>query len=85
MQPLFVTQTTLYGVVQMEEKTVHIPTISCGHCVMTIKRELGDLDGVTIVDADPGTKNLTVTWSAPQTWNTILATLQDIGFPPESN
>ncbi len=27
----------------MEEKTVHIPTISCGHCVATIKREVEDI------------------------------------------
>ena len=25
----------------MEEKTVHIPSISCGHCIMTIQREVG--------------------------------------------
>ena len=30
----------------MERKTFNIPKISCGHCVMTIKRELGELDGV---------------------------------------
>ncbi|MFC1607281.1 heavy-metal-associated domain-containing protein [Candidatus Latescibacterota bacterium] len=68
----------------MEEKTVHIPAISCGHCVMTIKRELGDLDGVSVVDGDPEAKTITVTWEAPQTWETIVDTLQDIGFSPES-
>ena len=40
----------------MEEKTVYIPAISCGHCVMTIKREVEDLEGIQSVEADEKTK-----------------------------
>ncbi len=28
-------------------KTVMVPNISCHHCVMTIQREVGELDGVS--------------------------------------
>ena len=65
----------------MEEKTVHIPAISCSHCVMTIKRELGELDGVVSVSGDPGSKKITVRWKAPLTWNEISRTLEEIGYP----
>ena len=67
----------------MEEKTVHIPTISCGHCVMTVKRELGYLDGIVSVEADAETKNASVKWDKPLDWNEINKTLHEIGFPPE--
>ena len=43
----------------MSEKTVHIPNISCGHCVMAVKNEAGEIPGVTKVDGDPNTKNVT--------------------------
>ena len=67
----------------MEEKTVHIPAISCGHCVMTIKRELGELDGVVSVNGDPGSKKITVQWKTPLTWDTISRTLEEIGYPAD--
>jgi copper chaperone CopZ len=65
----------------METTIAHVPNISCGHCVATIKRELGDIAGVEKVDGDPGTKKITVEWQAPATWNQISATLTEIGFP----
>jgi copper chaperone CopZ len=36
----------------VEEKTVQIPSISCGHCLMTIKREVAELEGVKSVEGD---------------------------------
>ncbi|MGD8600775.1 MAG: cation transporter, partial [Gemmatimonadota bacterium] len=35
----------------MSTKTVNVPNISCGHCVMTIEREVGEIDGVSSVKA----------------------------------
>lgn len=67
----------------MEEKTVHIPSISCGHCIMTIQREVGDLEGVEAVEGDPMNKKVTVTWDNPATWDKISATLKEIGYPAE--
>jgi copper chaperone CopZ len=48
---------------------------------MSIKRELGELKGVTKVDGDPQTKEITVSWDAPATLDTIKATLKGINFP----
>ena len=48
----------------MEEKTVHIPGISCGHCVNTIKNEVGELEGVQSVEGDENTKMMTFKWGA---------------------
>jgi copper chaperone len=66
----------------MTSKTFHVPNISCGHCVMTIKRELAELEGVASVAADAGTKNVTVTWDAPATWDSIKSLLTEINYPP---
>lgn len=65
----------------MEERTVDIPSISCGHCIMTIQREVGDLEGVEAVEGDPMNKEVTVTWDNPATWDIISATLKEVGYP----
>ena len=64
----------------MEEKRVYVPSISCGHCVMTIKREVGELDGVKSVEGDEKTKMITVHWEQPATWDKIAKTLGDAGY-----
>jgi copper chaperone CopZ len=66
----------------MEEKAFQVPNISCPHCVMTIKRELGALDGVASVEGDVDTKAVTVRWEAPATWNAIERLLAEINYPP---
>ena len=65
----------------MESKTFSVPNISCGHCVMTIKRELSDLDGVTSVDGDADGKTITVAWDAPASEDGIKALLAEINYP----
>lgn len=65
----------------MENRTVSVPTISCGHCTHTIETELSELEGVTLVKADRDTKKVAVQWQAPATWEKIDATLKAINFP----
>jgi copper chaperone len=65
----------------METKKFSIPNINCGHCVMAIKRELGELKGVSKVDGDPKTKEITVSWDAPATLDKIKSTLKEINYP----
>ena len=65
----------------METKTFQAPAIHCGHCTMTIERELGELEGVQSVKADQNTKRVTVKWEAPATWDTIKALMAEIGYP----
>jgi len=65
----------------METKTLNIPSISCGHCVATIKRELSPMAGVQQVDGDVATKQITVTVNSPEVWAKIEKTLDEIGYP----
>ncbi len=65
----------------MEKATLTIPNISCGHCVMSIKNELSDLEGVSMVDGDPDMKSMTVSWDAPATLEIIKAHLKEINYP----
>jgi copper chaperone CopZ len=66
----------------MEEKTVHIPSISCGHCLMTIRREVGEISGVKTVEGNAHLKNVTFRWNEPATWESIREMLEELGFPP---
>ena len=67
----------------MEEKTVNISNVSCGHCIMTIKREVGELEGVKSVEGDENTKQVTIQWDPPTTWEKISGTLKEVGFPAD--
>jgi len=65
----------------MEKKTFSVPNISCGHCVMAIKNELTELEGIASVEGDPQAKSIEVQWEAPITEDKIIATLKDINYP----
>ncbi|MFL7791152.1 MAG: heavy-metal-associated domain-containing protein [Anaerolineae bacterium] len=65
----------------MESKTFTVPNISCGHCVMTIKRELSDLKGVSSIEGDADAKTITVAWDAPASEDGIKALLAEINYP----
>lgn len=66
----------------MQEKTFTVPNISCGHCTRTVETELGELPGVKNVKADIDSKQVTVAWGDPATWEKIEATLVEINYPP---
>jgi copper chaperone CopZ len=65
----------------MQNKTVTVPNISCGHCVNTVQNEVSELAGVVSVKAEEATKKVTVEWETPQTWEGISALLEEIGYP----
>jgi copper chaperone len=65
----------------MEKKTFAIPRISCNHCVMTIKNELSEIEGVKNVEGQAETKTIAVTWDAPATLEKIKKTLDEINYP----
>lgn len=65
----------------IDTKKLSIPNITCGHCVMTIKRELSDIDGVSKVEGDPNTKEITIEWDSPATLEKIKSTLKEINYP----
>ena len=65
----------------MEKQTFSIPNISCSHCVMTIKNELGELVGVKLVEGDTKNKTITVEWESQTTLQEIRDTLNEINYP----
>ena len=65
-------------------KTFRVPNISCGHCVMTIERELGDLGGMASAQADEQSRMVTLEWDEKSLgWEEIEALLREIQYPPE--
>lgn len=67
----------------MTTKTVNVPGISCGHCVATIEREVGKLEGVSSVKAEQAARNVTVSWDPSSIeWGAIASLLKDINYPP---
>ena len=66
----------------MASKTFVVPNISCGHCTHTIETELGELAGVSSVKAEQDSKQVTVTWDDPASWEQIKALLQEIEYAP---
>ena len=68
----------------MIEKVFHVPSISCQHCVHTIKMELSELNGVKSVAPDAVTKEVKVIFDEPATEQAIIDMLEEINYPVES-
>ena len=68
----------------MKTMTVKVPNISCGHCVHTIKTEVGEVAGVKTVEADMQTKQVTIGFDDPATQESIKALLAEIDYPAEA-
>lgn len=67
----------------MTEKKVSVPNISCGHCVMTIEREVAEVEGVERVQANAAERTVTVAWNDSETsWANVRDRLVEIDFPP---
>jgi copper chaperone len=67
----------------MTSRTVRVPNISCGHCVRTIEREVGEVDGVASVSADAGSREVRVEWDeARASWEDIRRVLEEIHYAP---
>ena len=64
--------------------TYNVPAVNCGHCKMTIEREVGDLSGVASVSVDVDAKQAVIKLVSPPTEARIEALLAEIGYPPES-
>lgn len=64
------------------EKTIPVQNIHCHHCVQSIRTEVGEIPGVEAVAVDAETGRVTVKWEAPATWEQVVQTLEDIGYPP---
>lgn len=65
----------------METKTVKIDAIGCNGCVKTIETELKEVAGVTDVKGDVTSKQVTISWNNPASWDVITAKLVEIEYP----
>ncbi len=66
----------------MTTKTFTVPNISCDHCTHTVETELSDLAGVKSVAAEVESRQVTVVWEAPASWEKIQALLKEINYAP---
>jgi copper chaperone CopZ len=69
------------GGANMTKQTFTVPNISCNHCVMTIKNQLSELEGVISVEGDAENKRISVEWGHPSTLEKIRDTLKQINYP----
>ena len=67
----------------MITKTFNIPTISCQHCVHTIKMELSEMQGIEEVKPDADLKSVEVVFQDPATEELIIDLLTEINYPVE--
>ncbi len=65
----------------MEKRIFSIPDISCGHCVVAVKDELEEMEGVSTVVGNLDDKAVTVEWDFPATLDKILEKLDEINYP----
>jgi copper chaperone CopZ len=65
----------------METITLSIPNINCHHCIMTIKRESGFVQGAEFVDGDVEGKKATFKVAGDESLAALKETLAEVGYP----
>ncbi|MDN0196405.1 cation transporter [Streptomyces sp. S.PNR 29] len=60
--------------------TYAVSGMSCGHCKATLTKAIGELDGVTGVDVDLGTGQVTVTGTAEPDDALIAEVVDEAGY-----
>jgi len=65
----------------MNTSIYNVPNINCMHCVQTIKTELGELEGVSSVEAWADKKQVKVVFNIPATDEIIRESLKEINYP----
>jgi copper chaperone len=68
----------------VKEITLSIPNISCNHCVMTIKRESGFVDGAEFVSGDVDGRTATFRVTNDEALAALEAALAEAGYPVAS-
>ena len=68
--------------ISTQEITFVAPDISCGHCVATVEKALGPLEGVERVEASADTKHVVVDFDPTRiSVDRLEAVLDDAGYP----
>lgn len=69
---------------ESKQTTVTAPDIVCGGCAGSIKKALGNVEGVSNVDVDVATKKVTVNHEANVPRERIVDALDRAGYSVES-
>ncbi|WP_182882125.1 heavy-metal-associated domain-containing protein [Microbispora sp. H10949] len=64
----------------MTTATYTVSGMTCGHCVSSVKEEVGEVAGVTGVEVDLATGLLTVESDNPLDTATIRAAVEEAGY-----
>ncbi|MET9342664.1 MULTISPECIES: heavy-metal-associated domain-containing protein [unclassified Nonomuraea] len=64
----------------MSTATYTVKGMTCGHCVSSVKEEVGEVQGVTGVEVDLSTGLLTVESAAPLDKDQIVAAVEAAGY-----
>ncbi|MEV6134921.1 copper ion binding protein [Nocardia sp. NPDC051990] len=64
----------------MATSTYTVTGMTCGHCVNSVKTEIGKIDGVTSVDVDLASGAVRVDSTAPLTNADIVAAVDEAGY-----
>jgi copper chaperone len=60
-----------------------VPSISCDHCVATIRRAVMEVEGVHEVTGDPATQHVAIRYDPPATTDQIIAAMTEWDYPPQ--
>ena len=69
----------------MDRKVFTVNEISCSHCTGAIEEEVGEIPGVSLVEADVDSKRVMVEWNEPASWDQIKSKLIEIEYPPAAD
>jgi copper chaperone len=64
----------------MTQSTYAVTGMTCGHCVASVREEIGELPGVRQVDVDLGTGRVLVTSTAELPFAQVEGAVRDAGY-----
>ena len=63
------------------KKVLKVDGMSCMHCVMSVKKSVGKLDGIKNIDVDLKAKTVSVEWDEALTpLKNIESAITDVGY-----
>ncbi|MFC2030581.1 heavy-metal-associated domain-containing protein [Chloroflexota bacterium] len=68
----------------MDTITMSIPNINCHHCIMTVQREAGYVDGADFLSGDIEGRTATFQVADSGALDALKATLAEAGYPVEA-
>lgn len=64
----------------MTTTTIQVKGMTCGHCVSAVTEEISKVDGVTNVDVDLESGNVTIASQAPLDTALVSAAVDEAGY-----